>query len=79
MKIFGSSNDRAVKAIGRHVAPINALEPKYQSMNNDELRAQTAQFRQRLENGEPLDNMMHEAFAVVREAAKRTLGQRHYD
>ncbi|GJL84582.1 MAG: protein translocase subunit SecA [Micavibrio sp.] len=78
-KIFGSSNDRTLKALGRHVAPINALEPQYESMDDDELRAQTSKFRQRLENGEPLDNLMHESFAVVREAAKRTLGQRHYD
>ncbi len=78
-KIFGSSNDRVLKSLGRHVAPINALEPQYESMGDDELRAQTAQFRQRLENGEPLESMAYEAFAVVREAAKRTLGQRHYD
>jgi preprotein translocase subunit SecA len=78
-KIFGSSNDRVLKALGAHVEPINALEPRFEAMSDAELQAQTVAFRQRLENGEPLDGMMHEAFAVVREAAKRTLGQRHYD
>ncbi|MCB9991674.1 MAG: preprotein translocase subunit SecA [Rhodospirillales bacterium] len=78
-KIFGSSNDRVLKGLYRHIEPINALEPKYEAMNDSELAGQTAEFRQRLEKGESLDDLMHEAFAVVREAAKRTLGQRHYD
>ncbi|MCB1783465.1 MAG: preprotein translocase subunit SecA [Alphaproteobacteria bacterium] len=78
-KIFGSSNDRALKGLWRHVGPINDLEAKYQPMSDSELQAQTNVFRQRLENGEPLDNLTHEAFAVVREAARRSLGQRHYD
>ncbi len=78
-KIFGSSNERTLKSINRHVGPINALESKYEAMSDDELKAMTGEFRQRLANGEPLDNLLHDAFAVVREAAKRTLGQRHFD
>ncbi len=78
-KIFGSSNERQLKGLFRHVAPINALEPTYQVMSDEELRNQTVLFRQRLARGESLDDIAHEAFAVVREAAKRTLGQRHFD
>jgi len=78
-KIFGTSNDRILKGIHRHIEPINALEGVYEAMSDDELRHQTVLFRERLAKGETLDNIMHEAFAVVREAAKRTLGQRHYD
>lgn len=70
-KIFGSSNERALKNYHKQIAPINELEPKFEAMRESELQAQTAEFRQRLENGEPLDNMTHEAFAVIREAAKR--------
>ncbi len=78
-KIFGSSNERVLKSLYQHIEPINALESRFEPMNDSELQAQTNEFRQRLENGEPLDNLMHEAFAVVRETAKRTLGQRHFD
>jgi len=78
-KIFGSSNDRTLKSIYRHVEPINALEKKYEVLSDTDLQAMTGEFRQRLENGAPLDSLMHDAFAVVREAAKRTLGQRHFD
>ena len=78
-KIFGSSNDRALKAYQQHIDPINALEKNYENMSDSELQSQTNDFRQRLENGEPLKNLIHDSFAVVREAAKRTLGQRHYD
>jgi preprotein translocase subunit SecA len=78
-KLFGSANDRKVKVFSQRVAGINALEPRYQAMADDELRAQTQVFRDRLARGETLDAIMDEAFAVVREAAKRTLGQRHYD
>ncbi|MBI2234781.1 MAG: preprotein translocase subunit SecA [Micavibrio aeruginosavorus] len=78
-KIFGSSNDRALKSIFRHVDPINALEPKYAAMSDDELRGMTDTFRRQLANGATLDSILHDAFAVVREAARRTLGQRHYD
>lgn len=78
-KIFGSSNERALKAYQKQIGPINDLEPNYEKMSDEELKNQTALFRERLENGEKLDNLTHEAFAVVREAAKRALGQRHYD
>ena len=78
-KILGSSNERTLKQLRKHVEPINALEPEYEAMSDDELRAQTAKFKERLAGGETLDDIMHETFAVVREAAKRTLGQRHYD
>ncbi|MDH5722805.1 MAG: preprotein translocase subunit SecA [Alphaproteobacteria bacterium] len=78
-KIFGSSNDRALKKLRNHIEPINALESTYQKMKDSELKEQTNIFRERLEKGESLDDIMHEAFAVVRESAKRSLGQRHYD
>lgn len=78
-KLFGSSNDRVLKSLSVHVAPINALEERFEPMSDAELRGQTDLFRKRLEDGESLDDLMHEAFAVVREAAKRTLGQRHFD
>jgi preprotein translocase subunit SecA len=78
-KIFGSSNDRKVKQMAQRVQLINALEPKTQAMSDAELRAMTETFKDRLAAGETLDKIMNEAFAVVREAAKRTLGQRHYD
>lgn len=78
-KMFGSSNDRILKTLGKHVPAINELESRYEPMSDSELQAQSNEFRQRLENGEPLDNLTHETFAVVREAAKRVLGQRHYD
>jgi preprotein translocase subunit SecA len=78
-KLFGSSNERKVKAMGGRVAAINALEPKISALSDDALRGKTAEFKARLEKGETLDDILNEAFAVVREAAKRTLGQRHYD
>ncbi|MFC3068984.1 preprotein translocase subunit SecA [Phenylobacterium soli] len=78
-RFFGSSNDRKVKTLLARVQKINALEPQIQALSNDDLRAKTAEFRDRLAKGETLDNLLEEAFAVVREAAKRTLGQRHYD
>jgi preprotein translocase subunit SecA len=78
-KLFGSSNDRKVKAMGAKVAAINALETQYAALSDDELRGKTEVFRARLAAGETLDDLLVEAFAAVREAAKRTLGQRHYD
>ena len=71
-KIFGSSNDRILKTLSKHVAPINALEPRYEPMSDAELKSQTEIFRERLKKGETLDDLLHEAFADVREAAKRT-------
>ncbi|HUE65927.1 MAG TPA: preprotein translocase subunit SecA [Rhizomicrobium sp.] len=77
--LFGSANDRKVKPLWATVAKINALEPRFQAMSDAELAAMTPAFRARLEKGETLDDLLPEAFAVVREAAKRTLGQRHFD
>ncbi|WP_114228149.1 MULTISPECIES: preprotein translocase subunit SecA [Sphingomonas] len=77
--IFGSSNDRYVAKLRRIVDTINGYEPTIAAMSDDELKNQTVIFRQRLANGATLDDLLPEAFATVREAAKRTLGQRHYD
>jgi preprotein translocase subunit SecA len=77
--IFGSSNDRYVKSIRKIVDQINGFEPTISAMADEELVAQTAKFRARLAEGTKLDDLLPEAFATVREAARRTLGQRHYD
>jgi preprotein translocase subunit SecA len=77
--LFGSSNDRYVRSLQKTVAKINAFEPAIEQLTDDALREQTVKFRERLANGEELDALLPEAFATVREAAKRTLGQRHYD
>jgi preprotein translocase subunit SecA len=78
-KLFGSSNDRKVKAMMAKVGAITALEPGLAALSDEQLRAKTAEFKERLATGQSLDSLQGEAFAVVREAAKRTLGQRHYD
>ncbi len=78
-KVFGSSNDRRLKGYNARVVPINELEPQFEALSDDELRGKTVEFRERLANGETLDKLLPEAFATVREAAKRTLGQRHFD
>ncbi|MEO8926507.1 MAG: preprotein translocase subunit SecA, partial [Caulobacteraceae bacterium] len=78
-KLFGSSNDRKVKAMTAKVARINALEPAMAALSDEALRAKTEEFKARHAAGESLEDLMNEAFAVVREAAKRTLGQRPYD
>jgi preprotein translocase subunit SecA len=78
-KIVGDGNDRAVRQIQPMVDSINALEDEYRQLSDDELRAQTDTFRARLEEGESLDDLLPEAFATVREAARRTIGMRHYD
>ena len=77
--IFGSSNDRYVKSLRPIVNQINGFEPTISAMTDEELSGQTAKFRSRLDAGETLDSLLPEAFATVREAAKRVLGQRHYD
>ncbi|HEX8938147.1 MAG TPA: preprotein translocase subunit SecA [Sphingomicrobium sp.] len=77
--IFGSANDRYVRGLGKYVEAVNALEPNIQALSDDELRGQTELLRQRLANGAKVDELLPEAFATVREAAIRTLGQRHYD
>lgn len=78
-KIFGSANDRYIKRQYKTVEKINALEPEISALSDEQLKAKTYEFRQRLKQGETLDELLPEAFAAVREAAKRTLGQRHYD
>ena len=78
-KLFGSENDRKLKKLRPIVDRINALEPQMEAMSDEQLKNQTVLFRERLEKGETLDDLLEEAFATVREAAKRTLGQRHYD
>ncbi|HEX3677136.1 MAG TPA: preprotein translocase subunit SecA, partial [Sphingomicrobium sp.] len=77
--IFGSANDRYVRGLSKYVDAVNNLEPSIQTLSDDELRARTEVFRQRLDNGESLESLLPDAFATVREAAIRTLGQRHYD
>ena len=77
--IFGSANDRYVRGLGKYVDAVNAHEPSIKALSDDELKHQTVLFRERLANGEKLDQLLPEAFATVREAAIRTLGQRHYD
>ena len=77
--LFGTANDRIVKGFDKPVAKINALEPEFSKLSDDALRAKTAEFRERLAKGETLDDIQAEAFATVREAAKRALGQRHFD
>ncbi len=77
--IFGSSNDRYVRSLGKYVDAVNGFEPTISAMTDEELRGQTEIFRRRLAEGTKLDDLLPEAFATVREAAVRTLGQRHYD
>src|SRR3974390_2007415 len=78
-RLFGSANDRYVKSLGHIVSSINEMEPQLAALSDDELRHRTAQFRQQLADGAELDDLLPDAFATVREAAKRTLGQRHFD
>ncbi len=78
-KVFGSSNERKLKKYGPVVAKINALEPEVVALSDDELRARTETFRKRLREGADLDDLIPEAFATVREGAKRAIGQRHFD
>ncbi len=77
--LFGSANARFVRRQNARIEAINALEPKYQTMSDAELKAQTVEFRRRLAAGETLDDLLVEAFAVCREAGRRFLGMRHYD
>ncbi|HWA64235.1 MAG TPA: preprotein translocase subunit SecA, partial [Candidatus Paceibacterota bacterium] len=77
--LFGSANDRYIKSLQPTIQKINDLEPKFEKLSREELKSKTEEFRKRLAEGESLDDLLPEAFAAVREAAKRTLGQRHYD
>ena len=78
-KIFGTRNDRELKRMGKVVARINALEEAMQALDDAALRAKTDEFRSRIADGESLDQLLPEAFAVVREAGVRALGMRHFD
>jgi preprotein translocase subunit SecA len=77
--IFGSANDRSLKGYQRRVPAINALEPAMQALSDEALAARTVEFRARLAEGATLDELLPEAFATVREASRRVLGQRHFD
>ena len=77
--IFGNANDRSLKGYQRRVPEINALEPAMQALSDDALQGKTAEFRQRLTDGATLDDLLPEAFAVVREGARRIFGMRHFD
>jgi len=77
--IFGSSNERYVKSLDKIVAQINAFEPAFEAMSDEELAGQTGKFREMLASGSTLDQIMPEAFATVREASKRVFGMRHFD
>jgi len=77
--LFGSENDRVLKQMQKRVEAINALEPQLENLSDEELAGRTRWFKERLGGGEDLDALLEEAFATVREAAKRTLGQRHFD
>ena len=78
-KLLGGSDDKVIRQMQPDVDEINELEPEFKELNDEELRSKTAEFKERLEKGEDLDDLMPEAFAAVREAAKRSLGQRHFD
>jgi len=78
-RIFGTANDRYLEKLRPIIGEINELEPSLEKLSDDELRARTNRFRERLNQGETMENLLVEAFATVREAAKRTLGQRHFD
>ena len=78
-KLFGTANDRRLKTYRPKVAAINALEPEVEALSDEALRARTDEFRQQIADGATLDSLLAPAFATVREAAKRTLGQRHFD
>ncbi|MCT4657164.1 MAG: preprotein translocase subunit SecA [Cohaesibacter sp.] len=78
-KLFGTANDRRIKGYRPHVAAINALEEEYSNLSDEELKNKTAEFRQQIADGTKVQSLLVPAFATVREAAKRTLGQRHYD
>ena len=78
-KIFGSRNQRLVKQYTKKVNKINAIEPEFEALSDEALTAKTAEFKERLQNGETLDDILVEAFATVREASRRKMGMRHFD
>src|SRR5512143_4056791 len=78
-KIFGSRNERLIKKYRHTVRAVNALEPQIEKLSDADLRAKTDEFKARLQRGETLDDLLPEAFAVVREAGRRVLNMRHFD
>ncbi len=78
-KVFGSKNDRIIKQLSKKVEVINELEPSVSGLSDEQLAAKTVEFKDRFKKGESLDDLLPEAFAVIREAGKRVLGERHYD
>src|SRR3989338_5943482 len=78
-KIFGDANERYIKSLEPVVEKINELEKEFQNFSDEQLKAKTVEFKERLNSGENLDDILPEAFAAVREASKRTLGLRHFD
>ena len=78
-KVLGGSNERALKKLHSDVEEINGWEPEFETLSDGQLRAKTEYFKSRLGEGEELDDLLPEAFAAVRVAAQRTLGQRHFD
>jgi preprotein translocase subunit SecA len=78
-KVFGTSHDREIRRLRPRVEAINAFEPAISSLTDAQLKAKTAELKQKLDNGATLDDISHEAFAVCREAGKRALKMRHYD
>ncbi|MDQ1109822.1 preprotein translocase subunit SecA [Stenotrophomonas rhizophila] len=78
-RVFGSRNERQLRQLNRIVAKINALEPDIEKLSDEQLKAKTPEFKQRIADGEALDKVLPEAFAVCREASRRVLGMRHYD
>ena len=78
-RIMRAGEGKILRDLSKLVDKVNAFEPQISSLSDDALRAKTDEFKSRLANGQTLDDLLPEAFAVVREAAKRTLGQRHYD
>ena len=78
-QIFGSRNERLLKTYRKDVERINALEPQFEGLSDDQLRAKTEEFKQRIANGETVDDILPEAFAVCREGSKRVLKMRHFD
>ena len=78
-KIFGSTNQRKISALNSTVEQINKLEESFLKLSDSELKSKTSEFKKRLQNKDALDSILPEAFAVVREASKRVIGQRHFD
>ena len=78
-RVFGSRNERIVRGQGRYVAAASPFEPQIKELSDEALKAKTEEFKKRLEEGATLDDLLPEAFAVVREAARRTLKMRHFD